>query len=1294
MSSNLGKRTIFDRLADGIQNNAKVIVVTWVVVIIFMAFFAVKSVDVISYDLASMASDGSEAMEGDEMIAEYFPSSDVNATESPILVLYYSDPEGMGRAQSFLESLRAEVEGNEKIGDIISMDPTSAEGPGIIMTIIPLNGMTSEEATDYTPDLRAIISKVADRTGYDGKEYLSGNPAISYDTEANSIEDISKIDPFTVLMILLLVGLFFRSFVTSAVPPMTIGFAFVVTMGLIYFLGSMITVYYVTNMIILVSMMGAGCDYCIFIIARYREELRMGLSHNDAVHQSIVWAGESIAISGASVMIGFGAMSVSSYSMFSTMGICLAMGILVALIAALTLIPAILQLIGDRIFWPTKIKEYRDGGKATKGWYAWCARFGQKYFYKSTRFSLKHSKAIVVAAILVTVPAVYVMNESEQSYDMTSAMLSGESGDGMGVITDYADQGLIMPNYTVIKYKDTIATVNATGGGIGTLYWSDYWKSAVSPTLGPMYERMSAVENIAYAEGAFVWQDFLDAIEKEGITETDEKIEYIKGHLLSKSAMTFGVLTDRLKESGFNLDYLFSTPGEMLKEDLEEAGIDFDWDGTIEEAKSKGIEDPEEILDYVEGKFGDKVADKFRAEVDKTFKERGLDAATIIDGPGRTITKELQKQGIDFDWEAEVAEVEKHESDLNIIVDKVLERLDSTVAMAFKNTMKSNIDAMIEKGATSDILVNGPYSTISSALNQTLPTVGIAKVAMTIDWKQCVDAARSISPSTDATVVYNAAIGYMLSEYASAFTTKLTDELASAGITPETAVRDASVHSSDITNRIYGYFPVPLTVVVPSWDSVVDPDAPDFNSEFSRAMGVYSVHLSLALDSVVSRVMNATGMTNDILVNGLGPQIDEGLSDAGVISWDSAVALAKSKGYTDPDAIVDFIIDYYADTVGDNAVSALRKSIDEMIARGASLDMIVNGLGPTIDAEMEKYGIGLKWNRTVLESRAKGLVKAEDIYNDVIETYAKAVSDNAVDKINSSLTIGDVSISGDVLVFGLGPIIDYVMNVTNSLVGGEFVKSKDGSGSAEFILVTTATDEAAMSPVSMVAIEEVCRIAEDYAVTNTSIVSNKWDAGNAVNTFDMYEKATGEFTYIEVLVVVLIALLLFVVMKSYLIPMRSVLTIVMSIIWTLAATHLIFVGLLGIDIIWLVPIFLFVLCLGLGMDYDILLTTRIKENVMAKGMSNDDAIYDAVAHTGSVITICGLIMGGAFGTLMISGIPMFKEFGFALCFAILVDALVVRTYIVPAVMHLLGDWNWKGPRYKKEQAVKTEQRSE
>ncbi len=197
-------------------------------------------------------------------------------------------------------------------------------------------------------------------------------------------------------------------------------------------------------------------------------------------------------------------------------------------------------------------------------------------------------------------------------------------------------------------------------------------------------------------------------------------------------------------------------------------------------------------------------------------------------------------------------------------------------------------------------------------------------------------------------------------------------------------------------------------------------------------------------------------------------------------------------------------------------------------------------------------------------------------------------------------------------------------------------------------------------------------------------VTATWVTGTAVVMYDISEIISGEFTQIEILVVILIIILLFFVMRSYTIPLRSVATILMSICWTLAATHLIF----GDEVTWLIPLILLVICLGLGMDYDILLTTRIKENVRAHGMSNDEAIHHAVVHSGSVITICGLIMGGAFGTLMLSSMGMLQQFGFALCFAILCDALIVRTYIVPAVMHLLGDWNWKGPRFLMTKAEK------
>jgi RND superfamily putative drug exporter len=96
------------------------------------------------------------------------------------------------------------------------------------------------------------------------------------------------------------------------------------------------------------------------------------------------------------------------------------------------------------------------------------------------------------------------------------------------------------------------------------------------------------------------------------------------------------------------------------------------------------------------------------------------------------------------------------------------------------------------------------------------------------------------------------------------------------------------------------------------------------------------------------------------------------------------------------------------------------------------------------------------------------------------------------------------------------------------------------------------------------------------------------------------------------------------------------------------------------------------------MDYDILLTTRIREEV-SKGMTTNQAIVHAVEHTGGVITACGIIMAGSFGAMMLSDTAMLQQFGFALMFAILIDATVVRMYLVPALMSILGEWNWWAP---------------
>jgi RND superfamily putative drug exporter len=131
----------------------------------------------------------------------------------------------------------------------------------------------------------------------------------------------------------------------------------------------------------------------------------------------------------------------------------------------------------------------------------------------------------------------------------------------------------------------------------------------------------------------------------------------------------------------------------------------------------------------------------------------------------------------------------------------------------------------------------------------------------------------------------------------------------------------------------------------------------------------------------------------------------------------------------------------------------------------------------------------------------------------------------------------------------------------------------------------------------------------------------------------------------------------------------------MSILWSVGLLTIIFQFGIGIGIYWMIPILLFSLLMGLGMDYDIFLVSRIKEEV-GRGKSDEDAIVKSVERTGLVITACGLILASALGTLMLSSSYILIESGFTLSVAIILDTFLVRIFLVPSIMMLLKRWNW------------------
>jgi RND superfamily putative drug exporter len=110
-----------------------------------------------------------------------------------------------------------------------------------------------------------------------------------------------------------------------------------------------------------------------------------------------------------------------------------------------------------------------------------------------------------------------------------------------------------------------------------------------------------------------------------------------------------------------------------------------------------------------------------------------------------------------------------------------------------------------------------------------------------------------------------------------------------------------------------------------------------------------------------------------------------------------------------------------------------------------------------------------------------------------------------------------------------------------------------------------------------------------------------------------------------------------------------------------------------------VPFFIFILLMSLGMDYNIFLMGRVKEET-----TNSETrlgVQRAMERTGGIITSAGIIMAGTFAAMLSSSLVGLVQLAFAITIGVLMDTFVIRTMLVPAIAMLLGRWNW-WPRQK------------
>ncbi|MFW9914831.1 MAG: MMPL family transporter [Candidatus Thorarchaeota archaeon] len=191
--------------------------------------------------------------------------------------------------------------------------------------------------------------------------------------------------------------------------------------------------------------------------------------------------------------------------------------------------------------------------------------------------------------------------------------------------------------------------------------------------------------------------------------------------------------------------------------------------------------------------------------------------------------------------------------------------------------------------------------------------------------------------------------------------------------------------------------------------------------------------------------------------------------------------------------------------------------------------------------------------------------------------------------------------------------------------------------------------------------------------------------GSSASFLDQNDEMWNDFPLMITVCMTLTFLVLMILFRSLLLPIKSIITILASVFLSYGVLVLIFqegigANLLGIEatgegIIFFMPLFLFTAIFGLSMDYNVFILTRVKEEYDKSG-DNSYSVALGIEKTGSVVTSAALIMVATFAVFIFSDMVFMQMIGVGLAVAVIVDATLIRTIILPSAMKLLGDWNW------------------
>jgi putative drug exporter of the RND superfamily len=331
------------------------VILAWVVIAVAVVAFSPRLTDIINADQTSFLPDTYESVQAQQLAEQAFPQA---SAATVIGVVKRADGGPLTEADTQRVQQLAGQLGQAGIDRVMAAQTApQAVSPNrqVQLVTVALQGTPQDAAV--VAALGEVRQRSADALEGSGLGIgYTGDVALFADSEEAFTDAERIVGMATVVLIVGLQLLIFRSPIAALFPIVSVGLVFTLAQSLIAAAGKLLDFEVGTELttLLTVVLFGIGTDYILFLLFRFRERLRAGDDPKTAVATAVERVGQAIASAAGVVIIAFSAMLLASLGFFTTLGPSLAVAVALMLLAALTLIPALLALLGPRVFWPSK----------------------------------------------------------------------------------------------------------------------------------------------------------------------------------------------------------------------------------------------------------------------------------------------------------------------------------------------------------------------------------------------------------------------------------------------------------------------------------------------------------------------------------------------------------------------------------------------------------------------------------------------------------------------------------------------------------------------------------------------------------------------------------------------------------------------------------------------------------------------------------------------------------------------------------------------------------------------------